>query len=263
MSLSVNGTDIKKVIINNTELNKVIINNTEVWTGIPEWDTRGLNYNSWDTIQKYIQAGLFAEKVSVGDTKNFTINNKTYKAEVVAINDGTGDASDWYPDKTVDFVTVECYEQRSVVNGSASNTGGYPSSSIRSWLNSTLYTNFDADLKNVIIKKSHSYQSGSWHASASYWQPSMTTCSDKLWLPTYYEATGYSNYYAPGENQTNNKRYTIANKLKYINGTTNNYGWWLASPYTELNMEFWYGGVNTNNAYANASLGLAIGFRIG
>ena len=47
---------------------------------------------SWSLIQQLISEGKFGNHYSVGNTKTFKINNKTYTAEVVAINDGTGNA---------------------------------------------------------------------------------------------------------------------------------------------------------------------------
>ena len=252
MSIKVNNTDIKAVTFNNT-IDKIIINGTEVWTSLPEWDSRGLNYNSWDTIQKWIQAGKFAQKVSVGDTKTFRLNNKTYTAEVVSINTG----GSWYPSNTVDFIAKELYATIYSYNSTNINTGGFPSSALRDILNNTIYPLLEYELKAVIIDKSHSYisnQSGS-----------MTTIATKLWLPTRYEVAGNTNYSAAGETAANNKKYTLYTLTKYLNGKSIAEAWWLGSMYTTNSDSFWVAGeYNTlSSRGAGVPYGVPICFRIG
>ena len=217
---------------------------------------------SWALIQQLVSAGIFGDYYAVGDTKTFQVNNKTYTAEVVAINDGTGDAAQWYPNKTVDFICKELYETTYRYNASDTNAGGFPSSEVKNTLNNTIYPLFPTDLKNVIIDKSHSYQSGS--RSGSSWTSQMTTLATKLWLPTHYEIAGSTDTYAPGETSGNNKPYTLASKIKNIVGGSAYY-WWLGSPYSNNSSCFWR--VNTSGSfdyyYASNTYGLPLCFRIG
>ena len=189
------------------------------------------------------------------------MNNKTYHAEVVAINDGTGDAASWYPANTVDFITKELYETTYRYNATNTNTGGFPSSEVKTTLNSTIYPLLPTDLKDVITEKSHSYQAGSYSSS---WSSSMVTSSDKLWLPTYYEIAGATNQYASGETSSNNKAYTLASKIKNIVGGSANY-WWLGSPYSNYSSSFWSVYTDGNFYYRSASnaYGVPVCFRIG
>ena len=220
-----------------------------------------LNEVSWADIQSLILDGKFADYFNVGATKEFTVGGKTYTAEVVSINDGTGEAGQWYPEKTVDFITKELYETTYRYNATNTNTGGFPSSEVKTTLNSTIYPLLPSDLKSVITAKSHSYQAGSYSSS---WSSSMVTSSDNLWLPTYYEIAGGGGQYVAGESVSNNKPYTLASKIKNIVGGSANY-WWLGSPYSDYSNTFWYvyasGSFYDNGA--SAAYGLPLCFRIG
>lgn len=221
-----------------------------------------LENESWANIADVIKSGKFAQVASIGDTKTFKINNKTYTAEVVAINDGTGNASQWYPANTVDFICKELYETTYRYNSSNTNSGGFPNSEIKNTLNNTIYPLLPTDLKDVIIEKSHSYQAGSYSSS---WSSSMTTLATKLWLPTYYEIAGTTGTYAAGETSSNNKAYTLASKAKALNGGTSAASWWLGSPRTYYSNTFWIVYTDGYLYYSGASItyGVPVCFRIG
>lgn len=228
-----------------------------VCQNLPAWDERGLNYNSWETIQTYIKEGLFSTVASVGQTKSFTAGGQTYNAEIVAINDGTGSAGSWYPNKTVDFITKELTNSTYTYgNGSA---GGFQSSNIKNVLNNTIYPTLPTDLKSVIVDKSHSYQTGKW--SNGTWQSSLTTIVTKLWLPTYYEVTGKTTSDAKDETASNNKKYTMASISK-----TGSYYWWTSSPDTGMSDAVWCGKQSNSMDMRGPSqnnYGVPICFRVG
>lgn len=218
---------------------------------------------SWADIQTLIQENKFADYFSVGATKTFIVNGKTYTAEVVSINDGTGAASQWYPEKTVDFIAKELYETKYRYNATNNNSGGFPSSEIKTTLNSTIYPLLPSDLKSVITAKSHSYQAGSYSSS---WSSSMVTSSDNLWLPTYYEIAGGSAQYVEGENVNNNKPYILDSKIKMVNGESSASLWWLGSPFSSNSTVFW--GVSAGGGFisyygASNAYGVPLCFRIG
>jgi hypothetical protein len=213
---------------------------------------------SWEYVSNAIKNGTFSQLASVGDTKSFVMNNKTYHAEVVSINDGTGDAASWYPNKTVDFITTELYETTYTYNSTNTNTGGFPNSALRGTLVNTLYPLLPFDLRNVIIEKSHSYNINTSGA--------MRTDSTKLWLPTQYEISGATRTYAPGETSLNNKAYTLASNIKNLNGQTSAQTWWLGSLSTYQSGYFcviYSGHVNEGYYASFTSSGVPICFRIG
>lgn len=204
---------------------------------LPEWDDRGLEYNSWDTIQTYAQFGKLGTVANVGDTKSFVMNNQTYNAAIVSINDGTGDAGQWYPDRTVDFISIELFSENSAFNDGLTNSGGFPASKLRNTLDNTMYPLLPSDLKDVIIGKLHSYQSGSYNSSTSSWDSQLTTISTKLWTPTRFEITGEIHASALGETSVNNKKYTLNSLIKRYYGNANR--WWLSSVHSNSNRYVW------------------------
>jgi hypothetical protein len=213
---------------------------------------------TWQMISYTIKNGTFSQYASVGDTKSFVLNGKTYHAEVVAINDGTGSAGSWYPDKTVDFICKELYETKYPYNSINTNTGGFPSSELRNTLVNTLYPLLPTDLKDVIIAKSHSYITST--------SGTMANDSTNLWLPTHYEIAGTTDTYAPGETSLNNKKYTLASLIKTLNGQPSAVFWWLGSMRSDNSTHFWVvsaSGTNFSRDNAFNPNGVPLGFRIG
>lgn len=225
------------------------------------WDSRGLEYNSWGLIQKVAQSEYASELISVGDTKSFVVNGNTYHAEVVAINDGTGDAGAWYPAHTIDFVSMELYSGTSAFL-SSNVREGFPTSLIRNFLDS-VYLLLSPDLRNVILDKTHLYNIDT--------NGTMNTASTKLWLPTHYEVFGnepYGSIEFPAINETsqNNKQY-ILTRIKRQIGASYNHSWWTSSMCTFRNnmvlfMEVESSGQQDYASYSEVNL-LPICFRIG
>ena len=174
---------------------------------------------TWAEISKSIEDGTFTQYAHIGDTKSFEMNGKTYHAEVVSINDGTGDAGQWYPDKTVDFICTELYETTYQYYTEIAQVGGFPNSELKETLVNTLYPLLPSDLKDVIVGKTHAYNSGG----------GTNTATTNLWLPTYYEIAGATSPFVPEETSSNNKAYTLNSKIKSLNGQTSAASWWLGS----------------------------------
>lgn len=258
MSIILNGTKLgSRITFNNINLSEIIFNGISVWKSLPS----SLEAATWNEIKTAIENGTFTSFASVGDTKTFQINNKIYTAEVVSINDGTGDASSWYPNNTVDFISTELYETTYQYNSTNVADGGFPSSALRGTLINTIYPLLPSDLKNVIIAKSHSYNINV--------NGTMATDSTNLWLPTRFEMGGSVNNQAPGETESNNKIYTLSSKIKNKNGGSAN-NWWLGSLYAPAgggnSTSFWSMGSNGKIGINSASLsgvGVPICFRLG
>lgn len=215
---------------------------------------------TWTQISNSIKDGTFSYYDVLGDTKTFSINGKTYHAEVLSINDGTGNAGQWYPNRTVDFICTELYETPYRYNPQNYMTGGFPSSEIKETLENTIYPLFPSDLKDVIIGKSHSYATTNFSSD-------IVTLSTELWLLSYYEIKGtidYSGRNIVGENQYNNKKYFLSNKIKYLNGQSSSTNWWLNS-YNNYGSYNWIinssGGPTT--ADSTSPCGVSLCFRIG
>ncbi len=256
-TLSTEGTQAVTV-----EYGKATVSFNVTVTAIPAWDSRGLEYNSWATIQAYIAAGEFANVAAVGDTKTITLTtNEQLTLKVASINDGTGSAGTYYPANTVDFISEEVMADSHRFNATTTNVGGWNSSEMRTYLNETVYPTLPSDLKNIVINKTHMRTQGDYSTT-------LVSADDKLWLPTEWEVFGAATY--GSETSNYNKHYSIFSntnsRIKYKKAapTTAAY-WWLSSPATGGSTGFCL--VRTDgSAYFNGASGsgeVALGLRIG
>ena len=263
MSIILNGSEIgSQISLDNTDLSEIIFNGVSVWKSLPEWDSRGLEYNSWNTIQAYIAAGEFANVAAVGDTKSITLTTgKQLTLQLASINDGTGTAGTYYPANTADFISVELMADSHRMNATSTNVGGWNSSEMRTYLNNTVYPTLPSDLKNIVINKTHMRTQGNESTT-------LISADDKLWLPTEWEVFGRATY--GSETSNYNKHYSIFpninSRIKYKKAApTTAVAWWLSSPYTSNAMHFCSVYTNGNGTYygAGVSYGVALGLRIG
>ena len=212
---------------------------------------------SWNMIQQLVKADTFKNYYKVGDTKSITLSSgEVVYIQVASINDGSGDASVWYPKGTVDFISKDCLQTKYAMNGSAWND-----SELRKTLNDTIINNLPIDLKNIITEKNHTYYVGASSHLDSF---------DKLWLPTLYELTG-SNGLIGNEKVNCNIKYPIfsddSSRIKCLgnNGSANH---WLTSslyvnPSTNIRYHIF---INTNGAETwntENYRGVPICFRVG
>jgi hypothetical protein len=235
----------------------------------PAWDSRGLAYNSWSTIQYYIKAGKTAGKMAVGNTKSVTINGKTITFELASINDGS---NQYYPNKTADFISQTTVDAGGPYHGLAGGSWNN-SSTIRNWLNG-LYNNLDADLKNAIVAKTLPRESnksaGGLVTSTDYlWAPAFTECctnfgGDKYFMIYEKSVTKAYSMFSPG---TSRDSECAARKRGTYSG---NSIMWLTSSYCR-------GDANNNNfatfqiktgtyyysAQGSTTSQTIVGFRIG
>lgn len=171
----------------------------------PVWDARGLEYNSWSTIQYYISHGKYSGKIAVGDTKTVTIGGTSYTMRVVNINTGTGSAATYYPANTMEFVADVGFARAM----GTSSTRSWRDSTARSYLNGDFYNSMPAELKNVILSKTHVR----CNANGGY-----DTDTDKVWLFTAYEL-GFTKY-GIGSGSDTKERASDNVMFSYYNSTT-------------------------------------------
>ena len=148
----------------------------------PVWDARGLEYNSWSTIQYYISHGKYSGKIAVGDTKTVTIGGTSYTMRVVNINTGTGSAATYYPANTMEFVADNGFDR--AIGHTDARPYAWRNTTIRPYLNGDFYNSMPTELKNVIVEKTHVRP----NADGTY-----QTDTDKVWLFTAYEL-GFTYY---------------------------------------------------------------------
>ena len=255
-----------------------------------------LNKNTWETIKNISDAGQGANYWSIGDRKAVTLNgtvghltlsNYTIYAFVIGFNHNASLEGEnrihFQLGKTAlsggtDVCFCDSYYTSPVsttgyfsMNSSATNSGGWASSQMRTNICGTSLSSYSGTIIAVIpaalravlksvTKYTDNTGGGSTAASA------VTATTDYFFLLSEYEVFGSISY---GNTNEKNKQaqyayYSAGNsKVKYKhNGTSTAARWWLRSPLASNSDGF--EDVNTNGTVedrtARASFGFAPGF---
>lgn len=215
---------------------------------------------TWAQIKAATQLGMLSQFASVGDTKSITVGGNTFHLKLASINDGTGAAGSYYPNKTADFIANELLPDTQYMNYPETNVGGWNNCSLRTYLNETVYPTLPSDLKNVIVEKTHMRTQG--NKSNSY-----ISASDKLWLPTEWEIFGSAPH--GGESSNVNKHYSIFSsdsaRTKSKVNTSSAIYWYSSSPNIGNNTLFCYvSNIGSSSYYGSiGSAGIPLCLRIG
>ena len=212
----------------------------EGYYDLPEWNSGGLENNSWDTIAAYARVGKLQNYVNVGDVKTLSLlNNRQVHMQLISFNDG---GHLYYPKGTVDFISQELFAS-SPMKSTNDNNGGWIQSTLRTQLNGTIINYLPQELRQNIRDKYHLYSFGGGRLD-------FRTAYDTLWIPTEYEIFGTSLY--GGENSTMSIYYSFfeSNNRRVKAVTSSGYPWWLASTNINNSTDFLY--VNSNGDEASA-----------
>ena len=225
--------------------------------------------DSWATIVSSVKAGN-TRGYKVGETKTIDLGT-TYGTHTLRIANTTTpsecNASGFSQSAcgfVLEFADIILYKE---FNSSTSNTGGWSSSELRTFINNDIYNALPVDLRNIIIDTI--VVSGHGKSDSTNF---VTT--DKLYLLAPKEIfSNWSNSYDTAKSLTRTFDY-------YINAgvTTSNYSgakkykgtsayyWWLRSAYSTSNSDFFRvnrsGGWSGSNT-ATAANGISPAFRIG
>ena len=225
--------------------------------------------DSWATIVSSVKAGN-TRGYKVGETKTIDLGT-TYGTHTLRIVNTTTpsecNASGFSQSAcgfVLEFADIILYKE---FNSSTSNTGGWSSSELRTFINNDIYNALPVDLRNIIIDTI--VVSGHGKSDSTNF---VTT--DKLYLLAPKEIfSNWSNSYDTAKSLTRTFDY-------YINAgvTTSNYSgakkykgtsayyWWLRSAYSTSNSDFFRvnrsGGWSGSNT-ATAANGVSPAFRIG
>ena len=230
--------------------------------------------DSWKTIINAVKNNNIG-KYNVGDTK--TINMGTYGTHTLRIANtstpsecsGTGfsQTACGFVLEFADLITTH------PMNDSATNTGGWPATTMRTFVNDSIYNALPSDLRNSIINTTVVSGIGSSDSSGS------ATCfksTDKLYLLAPREI--YNNYdgtYDTANSLTRTLDYYITQGVTTTNysgaikrgeNISYNQWWWLRNANSQLNYSFsmvYDNGSFINNFGANQSIGVSPAFRIG
>ena len=230
--------------------------------------------DSWKTIINAVKNNNIG-KYNVGDTK--TIDMGTYGTHTLRIANtstpsecsGTGfsQTACGFVLEFADLITTH------PMNDSATNTGGWPATTMRTFVNDSIYNALPSDLRNSIMNTIVVSGIGSSDSSGS------ATCfksTDKLYLLAPREI--YNNYdgtYDTANSLTRTLDYYITQGVTTTNysgaikrgeNISYNQWWWLRNANSQLNYSFsmvYDDGSFINNFGANQSIGVSPAFRIG
>ena len=223
--------------------------------------------DSWDTIVSAVQAGS-TENYHVGDTKE--VDMGTFGTHTIRVANTSTPAEC----STAGFSQTACgfvLEFADIIttrnmNSTNTNAGGWPATSMRTYVNNDIYNALPSELKNGIIDTYVVSGHGPSH-SANF------TSTDKLYLLSTKEVwgkEGTSNVinYDTTDAYTRQLDYYKAQGVTTSNysGAKKQYGsWWLRAANSDISSIFY--AVNTNGGwysnYAYYSYGVAPAFRIG
>ena len=230
--------------------------------------------DSWPTIINAVKNNNIG-KYNVGDTKE--IDMGTYGTHTLRIantstpsecsTSGFSQTACGFVLEFADLITTH------PMNDSATNTGGWPATTMRTFVNDSIYNALPSDLRNSIINTTVVSGIGSSDSSGS------ATCfksTDKLYLLAPREI--YNNYdgtYDTANSLTRTLDYYITQGVTTTNysgaikrgeNISYNQWWWLRNANSQLNYSFsmvYDDGSFINNFGANQSIGVSPAFRIG
>ena len=248
---------------------------------IPKVNPVSFATDSLETIVTAVKENNIS-KYNVGDTKE--IDMGTYGTHTLRIANtstpsecsGTGfsQTACGFVLEFADIITTHNMNPAGEYNGTqysnGHNIGGWPNSSMRTFVNNDIYNSLPSDLKNGIIDTTVVSGHGSTSGETNF------TSTDKLYLLSTAEvwAQGSSNtieydtardvtrqldYYKNLGTSTSN--YSGAIKK---NGTSNSY-WWLRAARSSNTYDFLYVSISGDwtNSYAGNTDGVAPAFRLG
>ena len=222
--------------------------------------------DSWNIIASNIKNGN-ALAYKVGDTKNVEIDGKSYTVRV-ANNSTPSECSGTDFSQTACGFVVEFVDIPEIraMNSTATNVGGWPASSLRTYANNDFLKKLPSDLQNVIIDT----KVVSGHGSTSGEENFVST--DKIYLLSSKEIW---NAAATIDTASDLSRQLDYYKLKGVTGTSfsgaikvrngSNTYWWLRTAMVSDNSSFRYvyGSGADNYVSSTKVYSFAPAFRIG
>ena len=239
--------------------------------GIEEYVPTQFEKDSWTAIVANVKANKISQ-YNVGDTK--TIDMGTYGTHTLRIAN-TSTPSEC---STTGFSQTACgfvLEFADIIiehkmNDTDTNVGGWPSTSMRTFVNNDIYNAIPSEIKNAIIDTT--VISGHGKNDTENF-----TSTDKLYLLAPGEVwsdwkTSRGASYDTAKDLTRQLDYytnigvTTSNKSGAIkkNGTSAS-GWWLRAAYSKTTTYFFsvYDNGDWRASYADSTLGVAPAFRLG
>ena len=240
--------------------------------GIEEYQKPNFSTDSWSEIIANVKAGNGSE-YKVGSTKEVNLGS-TYGTHTLRVaNTSTPDEckTEGFSQSACGFVLefVDIITDHAM-NDTATNVGGWPATTMRTFVNNDIYNALPSKIKNVIIDTTVVSGHGSTSGETNF------TSTDKLYLLSTAEV------WAQGSSNTisNDTARDVTRQLDYYKNlgvTTDNYSgaikengtsasYWMLRAAISSNDNYFYGVDNNgdwNNYRASSARGVSPAFRIG
>ncbi len=189
--------------------------------------------STWAEIKAAVQKGIggldLSKYWSVGDTKSVTLTTgETIELQIAGFNHDTYSDGVTAP---VTFVMKNCLNTEAPMNSDNTNSGGYPASAMKTWVETNIYNKLPSDLKAIVspVKKKcyTTYNQASSLSEANY----------NVWLLAEAEVfDSVTQTIGNGEGT----KYPIftdnTSRVKKANGSADI--WWLRSAYSSNSTYF-------------------------
>ena len=234
--------------------------------------------DSWKTIIKAVRNNNIS-KYHVGDTR--TIDMGTYGTHTLRIANtstpsecsraGFSQTACGFVLEFADIITTHNMNPKGEYNGTqyndGHNIGGWPASSMYTFVNNDIYNAIPSEIKNAIIDTTVVSGHGSTSGEENF------TSTDKLYLLAPKEIyTDWSNSYDTAKDLTRtldyykNEGVTTSSYSKAIKKNNSSATWWwLRAAYSRTNNYFYYvfGSGDWGDYYASGTSGVSPAFRMG
>lgn len=211
---------------------------------------------TWDQIAKKAAAGDFTD-LNIGDYKDITLTTgESVRMEIAGIDTYFGYQSD--NNHRIHFISRDCLETTYAMNSTNTNADGFPASTLKTTLNTTIFNTLPADLRAVIkADKRRVSTKGNWAVQEDL----------KLWLPSEVEVWGYNAWSEAGYGNGCGVQFPIfAGSLRHIckgqgKGKAEQGSrvyWWCDSPLASNTTYFCLVGNSGSASYGSASTALGV-----
>lgn len=192
---------------------------------------------------------------NVGDTKSVTLTTgETIELQVAGFNHDTFSDGVAAP---VTFIMKNCLNTAAKMNSSDTNSGGYPASEMKTYVETNIYDNLPRDLKAIVVPVKKK-----WYTTYNQ-TSSLAEGNYNVWLLSEMEVFG-TNTYTIGTGE--GSKYDIftdnTSRIKTVNDTASY--WWLGSCNRSGSRSFVYvsSDGSAGNSFADSSGGVCVGLCI-
>ncbi len=214
----------------------------------PNFDFSSIT-DSWSEIFAAEQDGTYLSKYNIGDTKMITVSSNGTDTDRLLMEIVAFDADTLANENGTAKITWVCKHRyvAHAMNSSSSNTGGWASCEMRTWLRETIYPTIPSEIRSGIkeVVKTYSVYNGSEMETQSV--------NDTIWIPSLREK---------GRSDTNAEdsgpAYSQGMGSKgYYNTPDSTGSWWLRTSYSNIS-QFYYvnyiGNISNSSATTNSTV---------